>query len=715
MRGHTLALLLCVSLLGCTTPARDGAGSTMKQTSIAYPATERRAVQDTLHGTPVADPYRWLEDEKEPAVQKWMDAQDALTRGALAARPDRAAFARRLKELAYVATIGVPSKRGTRYFYGRRGAGQEKAVFCMREGVDGAERVLLDPNTMSADGTLSLGVLVPSEDGKKLAYAVRMKGEDKSTLHLMDIDTGKLSDVDTIEGARYATPVWTPDGAGFYYTALPTDPKIPVDALPGEQDVRYHKLGTPQKDDLLVYPKTGDPTRFLQPSLSRDGRWLFVYDLHGWSRNDVFVRDLADPQGTFKPLVKGVDAQFSVGAWRGTLYVQTNDGAPRGRVFTCDPARPDRAQWREIVPEDKDATLEGISILGEHIAGFYLHNATNAVRLFALDGRHVRDVALPGLGVVSGLSGREDEDEAFFQFSSFTFPPEIYRTSIATGATTRWAKLDIPVDPAPYEVEQVWYPSKDGTKVSMFVVHRRDMKRDGNTPLLLTGYGGFNVSLTPDFSAFRYAWLERGGAVAVPNLRGGGEYGEEWHRAGMRDRKQNVFDDFIAAAEWLIAQKITRPEKLAIYGGSNGGLLVGAAMVQRPDLYRAVVCAVPLLDMVRYHLFGSGRTWIDEYGSAEDAAQFRTLYAYSPYHHVKDKTRYPSLLMLSADHDDRVDPLHARKLTAALQAAQIASPAERPMLLRVERNAGHGGADLRRQVVEEYADMYAYLTWQLGM
>jgi prolyl oligopeptidase len=365
------------------------------------------------------------------------------------------------------------------------------------------------------------------------------------------------------------------------------------------------------------------------------------------------------------------------------------------------------------VPEQPDAALQATQVVGGRLVLSYLKSAASVIRVHGLDGRFEREVPLPGIGSASGFSGNEDEDEAYFAFSSFTYPPEIYRTGVAGGETSLWAKIDVPVDPSRFVVEQDWYPSKDGTRISMFLVHRRDLKRDGNNPCQLYGYGGFNVSITPAFNAYAYPWLEMGGMIAYPNLRGGGEYGEAWHRAGMLEHKQNVFDDFLAAAEWLIRERYTRPERLAIRGGSNGGLLVGAAMVRRPELFRAVVCQVPLLDMVRYHLFGSGRTWIEEYGSADDPAQFATLFAYSPYHHVKAGTAYPALLMMSADSDDRVDPMHARKFTAAVQAAQ--ADRSRPVLLRLERNAGHGGADLRRQDVENYADIYAFLASQLGV
>jgi len=688
------------------------ASAPQEHRTVSTPDTLRQDVSDVLHGIAVPDPYRWLENPKDPSVAAWMDAQDAAARAALGKVALRGRIVERLREVAYVDSVGVPVKRGSRYFYSRKPAASEKAIWYWREGAESTERVLLDPNTLSPDGTISVGVVAPSWDGRLVAFTLKERGADASTLYVMQTDTGTRLP-DTIPGARYAYPEWTPDGRGFYFTWIPTDPSIPVDRLPGYAEVRFHAVGTDAAADPVVHPRTDDPTSFIGASLSRDGRWLLVSISHGWVANDVYYKDLRAGDAEWRTLVEGVRAQFGVVPFRDSFYVQTDDGAPRGRVLVADPARPDRTAWREIVPEQPDAALQATQVVGGRLVLSYLKSAASVIRVHGLDGRFEREVSLPGIGSASGFSGNEDEDEAYFAFSSFTYPPEIYRTGVAGGETSLWAKIDVPVDPSRFVVEQVWYPSKDGTKVSMFLVHGGNLKRDGENPCLLYGYGGFNVSITPAFNAYAYPWLEMGGMIAYPNLRGGGEYGEAWHRAGMLENKQNVFDDYLAAAEWLVREKYTRPERLAIRGGSNGGLLVGAAMIQRPELFRAVVCQVPLLDMVRYHLFGSGRTWIEEYGSADDPAQFATLFAYSPYHHVKAGTVYPALLMMSADSDDRVDPMHARKFAAAIQAAQ-ADPS-RPVLLRLERNAGHGGADLRRQEVANYADIYAFLASQLGV
>jgi len=710
MRALTL-LMACLPLWAqaASRPKRDQS----KEAKMSYPKTRTVPTKDTLHGVEVADPYRWLEDEKSPEVKAWMAAQDKLARDHIAKLPGRDALAARLKALYYVDSISAPRHRGGRYFYTRTHATKEKAVHYWKQGEDGAEKVLLDPNTMSKDGTTSIGMLSISYDGKSCAYSLKANNSDEATLYVMDVASGKVSDLDTIAGAKYAHPSWTPEGDGFYYTWLPpVGGKVTVADRPGFAEVRYHKLGSDPKGDLLVHEATHDAESFIGPDLSRDGHWLFVYVSHGWNSTDVYYRDLREKGDRWKPFAVGLDAQFQVEAWHDKFYVTTNLEAPKYRVFLVDPKKPARADWKEIVAEQKDAVIDASQIVGEHLVLVWLKNASNQLEVRTLDGKPVRTVPLPGLGSSGGMAGNPDEDAAYFAFTSFTQPVQIYKTSIKSGETKLWAEVKLPVDASPYTVEQVWYPSKDGTQVSMFIVRRKDLAKDGSTPFLLGGYGGFNVSMTPAFSSGLYPWLEAGGGYAVPNLRGGGEYGEAWHRAGMGAKKQNVFDDYIAAAEYLIKNGYTQSERLAIRGGSNGGLLVGAALTQRPELYRAVICAVPLLDMVRYHLFGSGKTWVPEYGSAEKPEEFKTLFAYSPYHHVKQGVHYPALLMMSADADDRVDPMHARKMVAELQAR---SGGTHPILMRIEKHAGHGGADLVKQAVEQSADAYAFLMGQLGM
>lgn len=696
----TVALL---SACGESGPApRAAAGPAREVCDDPPPATRRDDLVETIHGVPVADPYRWLEDARAPEVDAWMRAQDTHARARLTGLPRRDGILARLAELLDIDAVSAPYHRGGNYFYTRRHRGVQKPIYYIRRGDDGPEEVLIDPNKLSPDGSVSVHGIFPSFDGRLVAYKLSRNNADASTLYVRDLATGE-DRPDVIDGARYAAPAWTPDGRGFYYVWLPTDPAIPPSELPGYAEVRFHAIGEPASKDSIVAPATGDPSRFVGVSLSRDGRWLFLSHQHGWNSTDLYLRDLAAGDAEFTPLVVGRPAIYDVTAWKDRFYVHTNEGAPRFRVFAVDPRRPAREHWRELVPE-QPSTLEHIQIVGDHLALGYLRDAHSALELRTLDGALVRTLPLPGLGTTGGLVGNPDEDRAYYGFSSFTEPHQIFETSIASGETRLWQKIDLPVDTSRFVVEQLWYPSNDGTRVSMFVVRRRDLPLRGDAPALLTGYGGFSVSMTPAFSARAVVWLEHGGVYAVPNLRGGGEYGEDWHRDGMRDKKQNVFDDFAAAARSLVERGYTSHDRLAIYGGSNGGLLVGATMVQNPGLARAVACAVPLLDMVRYTKFGAGKTWIPEYGDPDDPADFAVLHAYSPYHHVADDTRYPALLMLSADSDDRVDPMHARKFTAAIQHA---SP--RPALLRIETNAGHGGADLLHQTIEREADMLAFL------
>jgi prolyl oligopeptidase len=735
MKARTaLPALLALSLLACSsepiapvTPvAAQPSSSASERPSVkndppapaanphGYPASRVVDVKDLLHGVEVKDPYRWLEDGKAPEVVDWMKAEDDLARAELKKLPERDAIAARLKELFYLDSESAPVHRGKRYFYSRRHADKEKTVVYWKEGKDGKEQVLFDPNAWSKDGSVSLGNYQISWDGKTVAYTIHQNNSDEATMFVMDVATGKKSDKDVIEGAKYAEASWTPRGDGFYYTWLPVDPAIPTAERPGYAEVRFHKLGDDPKKDRLVHEKTGNASVFIGADISRDGNYLLVARYHGWSSAELFLRDLRHlPTGKadaptssadFVPLAVGKSAHYSAEVYKDQIYLLTDEDAPHYRIFRVDPARLDRKAWKEIVAERPDATLDGFKIAGGRLILSYLKNASSLVEIHELDGKLVRELPLPGVGSVSGLVGRSDEDEAYFAFESFTMPSEIHMTSIKTGQTTLHARVKAPIDATPFVVEQVFYPSRDGTRVSMFIIRRKDLKKDGSSRAMLYGYGGFLVSETPAFSGSIYPWLERGGIFAVANLRGGGEYGEDWHKGGMLLKKQNVFDDFIAAGEYLVHEGYTKPDRLVISGGSNGGLLMGAAVTQRPDLFAAVLCAVPLLDMVRYHLFGSGKTWISEYGSADDPEQFRALHAYSPYHHVKPGTKYPAVLMLSADSDDRVDPLHARKFTAALQAASTGGP----VLIRIERNSGHGGADLVRAEVEKGADRYAF-------
>jgi prolyl oligopeptidase len=675
------------------------------------PLAERIEVEDTLHGVKLVDPYRWLEDGDSDKTKAWLNAFDRYTRSVLDGLPGRAALAKRLTELAYLEWVSPPRRRGTRYFFSRRHKDKEKVVWYWREGKSGDAKVLLDPNTMSSDGSVALRGVSPSYDGKWVAYKLSKNAADHATMYLMDVASGKVSEVDTIDGARYAYASWEPKGSGFYYTRLPTDPTIPVAELPGHAAVYFHKLGSDPKTDPLIEAKTGDPKVFQQVTVSRDGHYLLHTKYFGWSRNEVRFRDLRRHK-EWQPLALGHEAKFQVYAWKDQFYVHTNHQAPRWRVMKVDPRKPALDEWIEVVPQHEKAVLDDMSVVGNHLALRYLENAASSLRITKLDGEALRTIALPGIGSVDGPSGNPEDDEAYYAFNSFTTPRTVFETSVKDGGRTPYFELDVPVDPTPYGVEQVWYTSKDGTRVSMFIVRRKGAPKDGSSPMLLAGYGGFSVNMTPRFSATRFAWLERGGSWAVPNLRGGAEYGEEWHKAGTRERKQNVFDDFIGAAEFLVREGYTKPERLAIAGGSNGGLLVGAAMTQRPELFGAVICRVPLLDMVRYPRFGSGKTWISEYGSADDPKLFPALLAYSPYHRLQLGTRYPALLMETADSDDRVDPMHARKFTARLRH-NMGNGAN--VLLRVETKAGHGGGDMMKKTVARLTDEYVFLMSEFGL
>ncbi|MBX7100513.1 MAG: prolyl oligopeptidase family serine peptidase [Myxococcaceae bacterium] len=673
---------------------------------MSAPATRTQVVEEVHFGGKVSDPYRWLEDEKSPEVQAWMSAQDKFARDHLAALPMREALRKRYTDLYYLESIGAPVKKAGRWFYRRTHKDKEKSIIYWRANEKAPEQVLLDPNAWSTDNTVSLGGWWPSEDGKKVVFAEKPNAADEATLYVLDVDKGERSKVDVIPGAKYASPSWLPDSRGFYYEWLPVDPKIPVSERPGYTELRFHALGTDPAKDPVVHEKTGDPKTFLGGGVSRDGKYLLASIARGWNENDVYFQVRGAKGATWKLLAKGADAKFDVLVWKDVFYVVTDDGAPNKQVFKVDPKKPERAAWKVLIPEDKDAAISSVTLVGGHLCIERLRKAVTELSLYALDGKKVRNVELPGLGTASNLVGDEDDDDAFYGFSSFVMPAQVFRTSVKTGKSEVWFKVEVPVDPSPYVVDQVTYTSKDGTPVTMFLVHRKDLQKNGETPTLLYGYGGFDISLTSSFNSFIYPWLEAGGMYAVPNLRGGGEYGKAWHDSGRGAKKQNVFDDFAGAAEYLIREKYTSPEKLGIRGGSNGGLLVGAAMTQRPELYGAVICAVPLLDMLRYHLFGSGKTWIAEYGDPEVQADFDVLKAYSPYHHVKERGSYPPLLMMSADHDDRVDPMHARKFVGMVQGA---TKGQSTVWLRIEAHAGHGGADQVAKSIESSADQVAFL------
>jgi len=677
---------------------------------MKYPDTRIDAVIDVLHGAQVPDPYRWLENSDDPRVQDWTEQQNALTKHTLDAVPGRDALAIRLQQLLSMGAVGTPRVRKGHYFYARRDGSQNQPILYVRNGADGDDRPLIDPASFSKDGTSALDWWFPSPDGKLLAYGISLDGSEKSTLRIRVVATGEDL-ADEIPHTRYTSLAWLPDSSGFYYTRYPT----PGSVAAGEENywrkAYFHTLGAAWTDDPQIFGGGRAREDMISMGLSPDGRWLVATIHQGWAKSELYVMDRRALQPAFIPMVEGVAALFLPDVENDAFYVRTNQDAPRYRIFRVDPEHPARDHWTEIVPQGEDV-LDGHGIVGGRLVCQYLRNAASFLQVRKTDGTPLRDLKLPAIGTVSGWSGESDHSELFYGFVSFTIATRIYRHEIASGETDLWRQVEAPIDGDKFEARQVWYPSKDGTQISMFIIHRKGMELDGRRPTVLYGYGGFNISLTPSFVRGGYTLLERGGVYAIANLRGGGEYGEAWHRAGMLESKQNVFDDFIAAGEYLIAKGYTSTDRLAVMGGSNGGLLVGAVTTQRPDLFRAVVCSVPLLDMVRYHRFRIARLWIPEYGDPDNADQFRVLLAYSPYHHVKDRERYPSLLITAAESDTRVDPLHARKWAARLQAAQSA---ERPILLRIETKAGHGAGKPLSKVIEEQTDVWTFILSQLGV
>ncbi len=676
-----------------------------------YPPTKKVNVVEKLHGVEITDPYRWLEDAKSDDTKEWTAKQNAYTRSVLDKLPGRDKIHERLSALLEIGTLGTPVPVKGHYFYTKRDGKENQAILYVRDELVGKDRVLVDPNTLAADGTVTLDWWFPNRDGKLLAYGLSANGSELSTLHVLDVKTGKDL-TDQIERTRACTLAWQPDSKGFYYTRYPKPGEVAKGEETYHRHVFYHPLGGEPAKDVLVWGKDRPKEDWPTVTLSPNGQWLVVTAEQGWAKTEVFFKDSHTPlQSDFKPLVEKVEAVFHVTARDDRLYIHTNDKAPHYRLYEVDPKKPARENWKEIIAEGKDV-LEGVVPIGDYLVATYSHQATTRLELFDRTGKSLQEIKLPTLGTVSGIGGEWEVSELLFNFQSFVVPPSVYHFDLQTKKLGLWEQVKADIDFGKYVIQQVTYPSKDKTPVTMFLAHKKGIEKDGKNPTLLYGYGGFNIALTPTFNASRFLFLERGGVLAIANLRGGSEYGEEWHKAGMLGKKQNVFDDFLAAAEWLIAKKYTSKDKLAIQGGSNGGLLMGAALTQRPDLFKVVVCQVPLLDMLRYHQFLIARLWIPEYGSADDAEQFKWLHAYSPYHRVKDGTAYPAILLEAAESDTRVDALHARKMAARLQAA---TSSDAPILLRLETKAGHGAGKPRAKIVEELTDVYSFLFWQLDL
>ena len=663
------------------------------------PASRVDNFREVLHGVEIVDPYRWLEDQESGETRAWIDAQNKYTHSLLDALPSRTGIQKRLSELMRVDSVSTPFEQAGRYFLFKKRAADDLSILYLRHGLNGKDEVLIDPHTLSTDHTTDIGLLDISNDGKLIIYSVRRGGQDETELRVMNVDTRK--DVDQLPHGLYRGVSIRSDGSGFYYNLQRRATGIRV---------FYHALGSDPAKDVEVFGKGYGPDKWISGSVSEDGKYLLFGVQHGWASNELYVQKVSG--GPIQPIVNDVAAHFNGWFAGDRLVIQTDWKAPNQRIVVVDLNDPAREKWQEIIPEGPDA-IAGFSLVGGKLFVSYLHNVTSQIKIFDLKGKALGEVSLPGLGSAGGLSGRWNSNEAFFSFRSFVAPQTIYRYDVQTGKSELWARPDIPFKSEDFEVKQVWYTSKDGTKVPMFLVHKKGLQPDGNLPVLLYGYGGFNVSQTPRFSSPAAVWLEHGGVFALANIRGGNEFGEAWHKAGMLDKKQNVFDDFIAAAEWLIKNKYTNPSRLAIQGGSNGGLLVGAALTQRPELFQAVLCQFPDLDMIGYYRFKNNNPpALLEYGNASDPAQFKYLYAYSPYQKVKPGEKYPAVLFTTGDQDTRVPPLQARKMAARLQAA---STSGKPVLLLYDTKAGHAGGRPLGKLIEDLSLELSFLFWQLRM
>ncbi len=678
----------------------------------AYPPTPVHAVTDTLHGTAVVDPYRWLEDGAAPEVEAWTDAQNALTRSVLDVFPGRAALAASYERLFAVNTMLKARPCGARLFVERKdGLKNQPTIDLLTGGPGGRSTTVIDPNGFSADGTVALDWWYPSHDGALVAYGRSEGGSEQSVLHVLDVATGK-NRPDAIAQTQYATVLWDPDGTGFLYTRHPAKGEVPAGEEVFHKRVFHHRLGDdPAQDSLVFGGLPGAPIQEFRILYgSSDHRWTFLHLSTDWAKNDLYAR----PAGTaldaaWTPIAVGLDGLTHADATGGRLYLLTNVGAPRYRIATVDPTAP--ALWTDVVPEG-EGVLESFAIVDGRLALNLRQDVVSHVRIHGLDGAFQREVELPAPGTVDQLDGQPDRPELYFRFSSFAYPSMVQRCDLRAGTCVALEERTLPFDPATYVTTQEWATSKDGTRIPMFVVKKRAVALDGDRPTIVYGYGGFGVSGTPEYRAAIFPWLDEGGVFVQATLRGGGEFGRAWHEAGRLEKKQNVYDDLYACAERLVAAGVTKPPRMAVWGGSNGGLLVGAAITQRPELWGAAVCEVPLLDMLRYQEFSVARYWVPEYGSAEDAAQFRTLIAYSPYHNVKAGVHYPPTLFTAGAFDSRVDPLHARKMAALMQAKDAG---DGPMLLRIEGKAGHGQGKPTHKRIAAAVDVMSFFMGRLGV
>lgn len=681
--------------------------SCQQPVSVNYPETKKVEVTDDYHGTAIADPYRWLEDDKSDETAAWVEAQNKVTFGYLEQIPFRESIKNRLTEIWDYPKYSVTFKKGNRYFYFKNEGMQNQSVLYVQESLEDEPRLLLDPNTLSEDGTVSLTNYDVSKDGKYLAYGISRGGSDWNEFYVMEIDSRKMLD-DHLKWIKFSGIAW--QGDGFYYSRYDEPTGSELSSKNEFHKVFYHKINTPQSEDVLVYENKNFPLRNYAADVTDDERFLIIYESESTSGNSLYFKDLAKPNSTFEAIVENFDNDYSVvDDHDGKLFVMTNYNAPKYQLIEIDPANKEASSWKTILPEQNEV-LDGVSMVGGKFVARYMKDAYSQAFIYDLTGNKVGDLNLPGIGTMAGFNGQKDDNIAFYGFTSFTYPTTIYKYDISSNESTVYRAPEIDIDPAAYETKQVFYESKDGTKVPMFIVHKRGIRMDGKNPTLLYGYGGFNVSLTPGFSATRFILLEQGGIFAMANLRGGGEYGKEWHESGTKERKQNVFDDFIAAAEYLIANSYTSSDYLAIQGGSNGGLLVGAVMTQRPDLFKVALPAVGVLDMLRYHFFTIGWAWATDYGKSDVAEEFAYLIKYSPLHNLKFGTCYPATLITTADHDDRVVPAHSFKFAASLQEHQGCN---NPTLIRIETKAGHGAGKPTSKIIEEYADIYSFIFFNM--
>ena len=684
---------------------------------LAYPASKAGSVVDHYFGTTIADPYRWMEDLNAKDVADWVAAQNALSFGYLSALPMRDVLKRRITELWNYPKVSVPFREGGRLFYRKNTGLERQSRVFMRTSLSAAPKLLIDPNTLSPDGSVSLGQIAPSPDGKYVAYTLSEGGADWATIHVRDIATSRDL-ADTVRWMRFSGLSWTKDGKGFFYSRYPEPPKGKVlEAALSGQAVYYHTVGTPQSRDRLIYERKDLPTWFVNGSVTEDGKYLLISVAKGADNNNrLYYADLGRPAAPnvaapVRALVETDNAEFSpIGNEGGVLFLRSDQGAPNRKIIAIAVADPRPANWKTIIPAGKDA-IENASLIGGRLVVQYLSDVQSRVRFYSLAGQDQGELRLPGVGTLAGISGRQDSPELFYAFTSPLYPTTVFSYDASTRTSRPFEAPKAPIDVAQYETKQLFAPSKDGTRVPFFITMRKDLKRDGNNPTMIYGYGGFSISLTPTYRPDVPAWLELGGIWVTANMRGGAEYGEAWHKAGMLEKKQNVFDDFIAVAEYLVKEGYTSPAKLGIQGGSNGGLLVGAVEEQRPDLYAVALPAVGVMDMLRYDRFTGGKAWAVEYGSSSDSTQFQYLVKYSPLQNIKPGVCYPATLVTTADHDDRVVPSHSFKFTAAMQQAQGCA---KPVIIRVETQGSHGYRPTDK-LIAELADEWAFAAAQMGI